>query len=262
MPGMSDAVHSAAELLRCCGSPSAVLPPTALYNEGWMLRLVLNWFAHQPPGSHPLSFSRGARWFSEALLPTQFSASTRGDQLAEAWTHADGVVGHFQMVDGRGDVRLDPGARQFVVTEAKMFSGLSAGTKHARAFNQAARTVACMAEVLHRTETSASAMENLGFVVLAPAEQVELGIFRGLTSKDHIREAVRQRAANYGGAKDAWFVDVFLPLLERLDVHVLTWDQVVATIAETDRETARALGGFLAQCLRFNRRSNLTRVTP
>jgi hypothetical protein len=30
-----------AELLHACGTSAGVLPPTALYNEGWMLRLVI-----------------------------------------------------------------------------------------------------------------------------------------------------------------------------------------------------------------------------
>jgi hypothetical protein len=31
-------------LLARCSSDGTVLPPTDLYNEGWMLRLVLDWF--------------------------------------------------------------------------------------------------------------------------------------------------------------------------------------------------------------------------
>jgi len=41
-------------------------------------------------------------------------------------------------------IELLPGARQLTVIEAKMASGLSAGTKHAPNFNQAARNVAAL----------------------------------------------------------------------------------------------------------------------
>jgi hypothetical protein len=103
-----------------------------------MLRLVLDWFATTGHQGHPLSFQSGARWDSEALLPSQFLARHRGYPLAESWTHADGVVGHFLLRPGRGDLSLKPGARQLVVTEAKMFSGLSVRTTRAKDFDQAA----------------------------------------------------------------------------------------------------------------------------
>jgi hypothetical protein len=31
-----------------CGAPDAVLPPTMLFNKGWMLRLVLDWASRHP----------------------------------------------------------------------------------------------------------------------------------------------------------------------------------------------------------------------
>jgi hypothetical protein len=128
-------------------------PPTLLYNEGWFLRLVLDWFSRHDVQGHPLSFGAGARWFSEALLPSAFLARHRGDRLAESWTHADGVVGHFLIGEGgKALLRLAPEAGQLLVLEAKLFRGLSPGVTKARYYDQAARTVACMAEVLRRAE--------------------------------------------------------------------------------------------------------------
>ena len=45
-----------------------------------------------------------------------------------------------------------PDARQFVLLEAKLFNRLSSGVKNAPFFDQAARSVACMAEVLRRAD--------------------------------------------------------------------------------------------------------------
>ncbi|MCH7876577.1 MAG: hypothetical protein IH965_14945 [Gemmatimonadetes bacterium] len=39
---------------------------------------------------HPFALMPRARWYSEALLPSQFLKRFRGDPLAEGWTHADG----------------------------------------------------------------------------------------------------------------------------------------------------------------------------
>ena len=138
-------------MLRSCDSAAPLFPPTELFGEGWLLRLFLDLFSTHRVDNHPLSFSQRARWFSEALLPSAFLPRYRGDPLAESWTHADGVIGHFHIGHvGRADLSLSHDASQFIVLEAKMFSKLSSGVTHARYFDQAARTVACMAEVLRR----------------------------------------------------------------------------------------------------------------
>lgn len=138
-------------LLKSCETDFPLMPPTQLYNEGWMLRLTVDRFAsidlkNEP---HPLAVPSECRWYSDALLPSAFIAKSRGDSRAESWTHADGVIGHFDIGNGaKGNMTLLTDAKHFVVLEAKMFSKLSAGVKNATYFNQAARNVACMAEVL------------------------------------------------------------------------------------------------------------------
>jgi hypothetical protein len=109
------------ELLGRCGSQASVLPPTELYSEGWLLRLVLDSCDRNRNVAHALSFLPGARWYSEALLPSRFLPQRRGDERAESFTHADGIIGHFSIAPGeRGEASLLPQARQFVVVEAKL----------------------------------------------------------------------------------------------------------------------------------------------
>src|SRR3990172_10319899 len=133
-------------LIDGAGSRTPNFPPTLVFNEGWMLRLILSWFAsHAVPG-HSLAFQPDATWFSEALLPSPFLRRYRSDNRAEAHTHADGVIGHVSVgASAKGDTSLLPNASQLVVTEAKMFSPLSAGTQNAPAYDQAARNFACIA---------------------------------------------------------------------------------------------------------------------
>lgn len=45
---MSKPFERVASLLLRCGTGEAILPPTGLYNEGWLLSLVLDWFACHP----------------------------------------------------------------------------------------------------------------------------------------------------------------------------------------------------------------------
>lgn len=179
-------------------TPGRHFPATLLYNEGWMLRLVLDWFANQPHHEHPLSFLPGATWFSEALLPSQFFASRRGDPLAEGWTHADGVIGHASIGDGAlANTKLKANATQFIVTEAKLYSPLSPGVKNAPDFDQAARNVACMVQVLSESGITCDSMRSMGFYVLAPQSQIDDGLFSKEMSKSSIKAKVIQRIDSY-----------------------------------------------------------------
>ena len=87
-------IERVGELLRRCGEAEGVLPPTALFNEGWMLRLVLDWVERHPSAIEALRFDEGSTWYSEALLGSRFRPRRRGD-VGEGFTHADGVIGHF-----------------------------------------------------------------------------------------------------------------------------------------------------------------------
>lgn len=157
------------ELLASLTEDSPPFPPTLLYNEGWLLRLILDWFSRNPVAAHPLTFTPGTRWFSEARLPSAFLPRHRGDPLSETHTHADGVIGHFRIGQtGKTDLRLLEDATQFVVLEAKLIKGLSARTSRVRYFDQAARNVACIAETLRLSNRRPQDMAQLAFFILAP----------------------------------------------------------------------------------------------
>lgn len=239
------------EILSRCGTSRSVLPPTELFNEGWMLRLVLDWLDKHREHRHVLAFEPGARWYSEALLPSRFLPRARGDVLAESFTHADGVIGHFTVRSGsRGDAVLDSAPSQFIVTEAKLGSSLSAGTKNAPTYDQAARNVACMAHMLAVAGVEPASVSPLAFYVLAPRQQIESGVFGDLLSRQSIEAKVRQRVAAYGGVHDGWYQDSFLPLLERVEVAAIAWEQVFEGMPATNERAD--LERFYAQCLAFN----------
>lgn len=257
------AVHRVGELLADCGSDAAVMHPTALFNEGWMLRLILDWFAQQPTISHPLTFSEGSRWFSEALLPSQFLARHRGDELAESWTHADGAIGHFTIgAQGRGDLSLLPEAKQLVILEAKMFSGLSSGTRWAKDFDQAARNIACIAEILCRTKPKCHPNEltSIGFYVLAPKEQIDLNLFAPLLDRNALRAKVEARVAAYSATKTEWLQEWFLPALAVTHIDALSWEETISFIGMHDPIAGARLNEFLQSCIQYNRPRNRSPV--
>jgi hypothetical protein len=103
------------EMLRLANTKDRIFPATIFYNEGWLLRLVLDWFSRQHLDGHLLNFAIDARWYSEALLPSQFFARQRPDNLAEGWTHADGVIGHLQIgQEALANTRLADNAKRMI----------------------------------------------------------------------------------------------------------------------------------------------------
>jgi len=245
-----NATDRIAELLLACGTSNSILPPTELFNEGWMLRLVLDWASRHPAAIDALRFEEGSTWFSEALLGSRFKPRSRGDRSGEGFTHADAVIGHFRLrPGGRGDIELLPEARQFTVVEAKMASGLAPGTKYAPAFNQAARNVACIAHLLGTT--TIESISNCGFVVLAPAARIEAGGFRAM-DKPEIAHAVETRAKEFDLDAVAWCEAVFRPALARCQIHLVSWEAVVGMISSVEPHAGEGLRHFYARCLEFN----------
>ena len=221
-----------------------------------MLRLVLQWFAESNTAGHDLSFTSNARWFSEARLASAFLPRYRGDKLAEGYTHADGVIGQFRIGEtGQAELTLETDAQQFIVVEAKMFSGLSKGTTHAPTYNQAARNVACMVELLRRAKRDPSNISSKAFFVLAPKEQLDASVFADFMDKTSLERVVGERVANYDPPKTEWFENWFLPTLSSMRVHCLAWENVVTFIKSADRSYGDDLEIFYNRCLEFNRAS-------
>jgi len=240
-------------LIETVHNPIPHFPPTLIYNEGWLLRLVMDWFSQQKSISHPLAFEEKSFWFSEALLPSAFAPRYRGDKLAEARTHLDGVIGHFTIGDkGKADFAILPDATQFIALEAKIYSKLSATVRNAPYYDQAARNVACIAEVLRRANRPPQMMTSLCFYVLAPQIQIDKGIFRQDLSKEAIRRKVERRAQEYQGQYDAWYADWFYPTLECIHIDAIGWESIVNEIAQWDPISGSTLQEFLNYCLQYN----------
>lgn len=219
-----------------------------------MLRLVLDWFSSHKNNSHNFSFDEDAGWFSEAHLPSTFLPRYRGDKHSEGYTHADGVIGHFRIGStGQADFLLLPDATQFKVVEAKMFSKLSRGTTHAPRYNQGARNVGCIAEILRLADRVPSDMRSLGFYVLAPKEQIEQGVFKQQMTHSAIEETVKERVNNYDEPKTDWYETWFLPTLSCIDVECISWEDVVDSIFSNDPAFGESLSEFYSHCLKFNR---------
>jgi hypothetical protein len=243
-------------LLSSLTTQQPVLPPTELYCEGWLLRIILDWYSTHHMNGDALDFAEGARWFSEARLPSAFRPRTRGDPLGEARAHADGVIGHFTIGGTtKAGLTLQPDANCFVVLEAKMSSGLSPGVINVSGFDQAARSIACMAEALRLANRSAASMSRLAFYVLAPRAHVSKGKFAQLLDPARILATVRARAQAYEGEKDQWYADWFQPTLGCIQIGALAWEDVIASIDRHDAQSGREISTFYERCLKYNAKS-------
>jgi len=241
------------DLLRSFNPENPSFPPTLLYNEGWLLRLVLNWCSINQLGESPLSFSAGAKWFSEALLPSRFRARYRGDPLSESRTHADGVIGHLAIgKEGKSDLELTSDATQFVILEAKINSPLSSGIKNAPDYDQAARSVACIVEALRLANRLPVELSRLGFYVLAPEKNIQSGSFEAEMERSSIRSKVERRVTDYGGELDMWYSDWLESSMNHVSIGVLSWEEILERIGDEDRAVADSIKGFYDCCLEFN----------
>jgi hypothetical protein len=239
-------------MLEIAHTDAAVFPPTMIYNEGWMLRIVLS-FQFEGVRCLPFSVRPGARWFSEALIASPFLPRRRGDPLAESHTHLDGVIGHFDFYPGtKAGLALWPNVTQFVVAEAKMFSQLSKGTTNAPYYNQAARNVGCIAWAIALSGRTVSDFESLGFYVLAPAEQISSGAFESQIRKSRIKKKIERRICAYSeDSKKSdelkrWHTEFLIPVLDQIDIQSISWEASLDLIDDASIHT------FYDCCLKFN----------
>ena len=238
------------------------ITPTLVYNEGWMLRLVLNWLSENRHFEHEISFSEGARWFSEASLPTIFKAKNQKDKLAENYTHADGVYGSIQPYDGKDYIKLEKNCNQFVVVEAKMFSSYSPGVIHAPSYNQAARIVACMCEVLKLQGFNVNGFSKLAFFTFLPESQIkDRPSFLKYTCKKNIKEKVENRIKQYSDAgrteeyeeKAKWYEEFCCPFIDNIQIELISWESILNFVSLHDEETYKKLMVFYDKCKKYNR---------
>ena len=104
--------------------------PTIIYNEGWMIRLLVIESMIEKLKINKVDFGLLARknWSSEALITSPF-VETKENR--EGYTHADIILGDFSVnYNERGDVKLNDSPDVLGIIEAKMGSNLSQGTSN------------------------------------------------------------------------------------------------------------------------------------
>jgi hypothetical protein len=240
---------------------SGNLLPTELYNEGWMLRLVLYWFNGTHKYSHEkITMKEGIHWFSEGRLESPFKKNEELTIPKEGYTRADGAYGNIELGNrGDSDIKLKEDCRQFVVTEAKMFSKYSEGIKRKKNYNQAARNIACMYQVVENYKEnygkSYHDIEEIAFYTLLPESQIEKEVsFKKYTTVKHIKETIENRIEPYNGKMKEWFNSFNEFLEKKIKIDLISWEEIVIFIKSNDPEYGKMLSDFYDKCLEFNKR--------
>lgn len=246
-------------------SPTARFPLTEIFNEGWMLRLILDATQHLGVTDSPLRFLPDAGWFSEARLGSPFQARYRGDDLAEGFTNVDGVIGHFDFrSDTKAGLRISANCRQLVVVEAKISSNLSSRVSNATGYDQAARNVACIADAIARSGVDLADIDEVGFYVVAPLSEFRPTItnLEKCTSTTSIQQKIDNRICDYesAGRTEAeslrvWEHEHFMPLLDRMEsansLRVLSWDELIKNVSHIDSTQGDEILKFYQRCLKL-----------
>ena len=251
-----DAFDMVVEMLRQSPTEQSRFPPTELFSEGWMLRLLLH-SAYDGTGGMPFELAAGATWYSEALLASAFAPRQRGDEFGEGTTHADGVIGHIEFRPGtNAGLALSPTATQFVVTEAKMASKLAPGTTKVRWFDQGVRNIAAMAWAIHKSSVPVEQLNSLGFWVFAPTYRIEEeATFNEYLTIDSINSKINRRINLYTDDRAAierlegFRTETLTALLGRIEVGLVSWETLLESVEPGLQEP---LMDFYQSCLQFN----------
>ena len=244
---------------------------TELYNEGWMLRLVLYWF-HKTKytfetDNYKISMKEGVHWFSEGRLESPFKKDKElGIKKNEGYTRADGIYGNIVLGgNGYSDIKLADNCKQFIVTEAKIFSEYSEGITKIKNYNQAARNIACMYKIVENSGQSYHKIEEIAFYTLLPKSQIEKKTFKEYTKVEHIKKTIENRIKPYNGKMKKWF-DSFSDFLNKIKIELISWEDIIDFIKnnDQDQEYGKMLSVFYKNCLNYNKprrnsKSNMTK---
>ncbi len=219
--------------------------PTLIFNEGWLLRALLRqWKLMACKSRLPfLPFPADATVYSEGQLYSPFAPRRRGDTLAEAHTHVDGIVGDFAIGTTKSGIEVDADCRYLAVFEAKLYSPIAAGISNSPGYDQVSRTAACLIDSLLRAQCSSPYSAYL--VVLHPTDHA--GINAARYSEAYSERQIAERIEGFGLSPTSTFGQGWRAGLDTPQRSFVTREDALSKISD-DR-----LGKFYLLCRRFNR---------
>lgn len=228
------------------GQPESLFNPTLIFNEGWLLRAVLRQWKLAPGKSRLpfLPFPPDAKMYSEGQLYTAIVPRQRGDKLAEAHTHVDGIVGDFSIGATKSGIEVSADCRYLAVFEAKLYSTIAGGITNAPGYDQISRTVGCVINSLLRAGCFGPC--SIHVIVLYPADHA--GINPARFSKSYLERQIAARVQGFGLLPTAAFARGWRAVLNTIQLSFVTWEDALAETGDAQ------LGKFYQLCQRFNQK--------
>lgn len=218
-----------------------LFPPSLIYNEGWLLRAVLQlWASSRENKGLPFSCPKEASLFSEAQLRTPFYKAP----LNETHTHVDGLVGDFTIRNGtKSGIDIKQDFKLLAVFEAKMYSGFAQGTTKIKNYSQVSRTIACMINELLTLKKPCS----IYYVGLYPKDSKKIRQPEQKYAKDKIKEEIACRLKDYEASHSILeqFNAEWERLLNLIKIEFKTWEEIIKQINQAELET------FYGNCVKY-----------
>jgi hypothetical protein len=231
------------DIIKTVESKNSNINPTIIYNEGWMLRLLIQQSITEQLIVHGLDFSKIKNWTSEALISSPFVfAKVR----REGYTHADAALGDFDVdYSKRGEIIVAKNASIFGIIEAKMGSNLSQGTTHAKNYNQASRNITCIA---HNTRCNSAC--EIFFFIAAPQSTIDNHELQEQLNQTTIQ--IKHRFGAYpedDSVRDN--MDTILYIAAKMRKEVISFEEWLGAIQ--DQHAKKDLQDFYCKCLKWNK---------
>lgn len=227
-------------LLKC---EETNLNPTIIYNEGWMVRLLVEYSIQERINMGGFDFDEGCKWTSEALISSPF---VDVKEYREGYTHADVVFGDFDVkYSNRGEITLNK-PKTFGIIEAKMKSNLSKGTSNFKKYNQATRNVVCIAHNIKEIDC------NTFFLVVAPKSMIKKYQIENQIDKKVILNQVEERFEVHGEKfKQEKNYSKIVENIKKMSIATISYEDWISMFA--DDQIREKLDEFYSRCLKWNR---------
>ena len=229
--------------------------PSEVYNEGWMLRLILKWFSDKRKSGYPLSFNKDAVWFSEGMLEA-ISVKSKSKYVKPDAIIGNICIGKHGVLNNKNcakanayfDIRPQFNCSQFIAIEAKMNSSLNKNTVNGIKINQVTKYVIGMSYVLHQSKVKAGNIDDLAFYLLFPAENKK-GEFEKSINRDNIKDNVKLLVeSSHNDYINEWYENGFIPFMDHLKTGLITWEEILKFICEFDHDAYEILNTFYTKC--------------
>lgn len=242
------------------GDPKCIFPETDIFNEGWLLRGILNSLMNVKDIKNEhllffLPFPDESKRFSEGRLKTPFEKKVQEDSNStEGSTPIDGIVGDFELIENsKSGIRILPDFNYISFFEAKMCSSIGTGTRNEKNFSQISRDISYIIFQIMKIKNLEGKTINL--VVFYPMNNKKINPKKYTDdNKKFIKNEIKNKISGYKlehkepsqDFKD--FESNYEKLLDRVNLNFIDWETILKEIKDDT-----PIHEFYNLCKEFNK---------